>query len=105
MNKKELAEQVQNRHPNSIGGQQQDVKAKLAVAIAEDVEAALANQVVATNKASQALDSLNAKIDKLECSFTESSKTSEKVAKSLNFLTGALVLVGIAQVLVSILGK
>ncbi|EQA6577399.1 hypothetical protein ACX6FB_002563 [Vibrio cholerae] len=98
MNKKELAEKIQNRHPNSVDGQQQDLKAKLAVAIAEDLEVALTS-------ASQALDSLNTKIDKLESSFIESSKTSDKVAKSLNFLTGALVLVGIAQVLVSILGK
>lgn len=92
-------------HPGSGGGQQQDLKAQLAVAISEDIEKVLIDQTHATNAVSESLTNLNEKIDELEKSFSESSKTSEKVAKSLNWLTGALVLIGVAQVIISVLGR
>lgn len=105
LKKNDLAKMIVSLHPGSGGGQQQDLKAQLAVAISEDIEKVLIDQTHATNAVSESLTNLNEKIDELEKSFSESSKTSEKVAKSLNWLTGALVLIGVAQVIISVLGR
>lgn len=44
------------------------------------------------------INELSGEIDKLKVAFEQSSKSSSKVALALNWLTGALVLVGVAQV-------
>ena len=73
-------------------------KAGIIVRCTEDIQVSLEKQTNATRKVNNSLEQLNLRIDSLEKSFQESSNSSSKVALSLNWLTGALVLVGIAQV-------
>ncbi|EGQ8093445.1 TPA: hypothetical protein RQL13_004544 [Vibrio vulnificus] len=47
------------------------------------------------------INELSDEIDKLKVAFEESSKSSGKVALALNWLTAALVLVGVAQVVIA----
>jgi phage host-nuclease inhibitor protein Gam len=56
----------------------------------------------ATLKVNSSLESLVARIQSLENSFQESSESSKKISVALNLLTGALVLVGAAQVAVAL---
>lgn len=56
-----------------------------------------------TEDIQNSIDELGAEIDQLKNAFEESSKSSGKVALSLNWLTAALVLVGIAQVIVALI--
>ncbi|EIA1590763.1 MULTISPECIES: hypothetical protein [Vibrio] len=49
----------------------------------------------------QSTDELAEQMEDLKEAFQESSRSSSKVALALNWLTGALVLVGIAQVVVA----
>ena len=73
-------------------------KAAIVVRCTEDLQVSLEKQTNATRKVNNSLEQLNSRIDSLEKSFQESSKSSGKVALSLNWLTSALVLVGIIQV-------
>lgn len=76
-------------------------KAGIIVRSTEDLQAALEKQTNATRKVNNALEQLNSRIESLENTFKESSKSSGKLAFALNFLTGALVLTGIAQVVIA----
>ncbi len=76
-------------------------KAAIIVRSTEDVQVALEKQTSATRKVNSAIEQLNNRISSLESSFNESSKSSGRVALALNVLTGVLVVVGIAQVVVA----
>lgn len=56
-----------------------------------------------TEDIQQSIDELGDEIDQLKSAFEESSRSSGKVALALNWLTGALVLVGVAQVVVAVI--
>lgn len=56
----------------------------------------------ATLKINTAIDNLSSRLESLENTFLESSRASSRVALSLNILTGALVIVGIAQIIVAV---
>jgi hypothetical protein len=62
----------------------------------------LGKQAGATRKVNFAIEQLNKQLESLESKFVESSKSSAKVAVALNILTGALVLVGVAQVVMAV---
>jgi hypothetical protein len=94
-----LEELFGTAHPGSAVHEQQ--KSAIWVRCTEDIQVSLQEQSNATRKVNTSLESLNSRIDSLEKAFTESSKSSGKVACSLNWLTGALVLIGIAQVVLS----
>ncbi|HCG8196549.1 hypothetical protein [Vibrio parahaemolyticus] len=49
------------------------------------------------------IDDLSYEIQSLKSAFEESSENSSKVALAMNWLTAALVLVGVAQVIVALL--
>jgi len=72
-------------------------KAAIVVRCTEDIQVSIEKQTNATRKVNNSLEQLNSRIDSLEKSFQESSKSSGKLALSLNWLTGALVFVGIVQ--------
>jgi hypothetical protein len=65
----------------------------------------LEKQANATRKVNTSLENLNYRIESLEKSFVESSNSSSKMAFALNYLTGALVFVGLAQIAVAICAK
>lgn len=73
-------------------------KAAILVRSTEDIQVALQEQARVTKKVNNALGQLNARIESLEETFKKSSASSGRVASALNWLTGALVLVGVAQV-------
>ncbi|EFO40855.1 TPA: hypothetical protein ACPJ0G_001221 [Vibrio alginolyticus] len=56
-----------------------------------------------TEDIQDSINELGYEIDKLKSAFEDSSKSSGKVALALNWLTSALVLVGVAQVVVAIM--
>ena len=85
--------------PGSTVHEQQ--KSAILVRCTEDIQIAFQEQSNATRKVNTSLVELNGRIDSLEVAFKESSKSSSKVACALNWLTAALVLVGIAQVVVA----
>ncbi|NVD34387.1 hypothetical protein [Marinobacter lutaoensis] len=85
--------------PGSAVHEQQ--KSAILVRCTEDIQVAFQEQSNATRKVNSSLVHLNVRIDSLEMAFKESSKSSSKVACALNWLTAALVLVGIAQVVVA----
>lgn len=78
-------------------------KSGIIVRSTEDIQVALGKQTNATRKVNNALEQLNSRIGSLENTFKESSNSSAKVSFALNLLTGALVLVGIAQVVIAYL--
>ena len=67
----------------------------------EDLMDSINKQSHATCEVNDSLKNLNSRIDNLENAFTKSSESSGKVTIALNWLTGALVLIGIAQVVVA----
>ncbi|WP_160060320.1 hypothetical protein [Psychromonas sp. L1A2] len=67
----------------------------------EDLRDSLEKQSDATRKVSTALENLNTKIDGLEKAFKDSSTSSGRVTKALNWLTFALVLIGVAQLIIA----
>ena len=73
-------------------------KAAIIVRSTEDIQAALQKQASATRKVNDTLGQLNTRIESLEKTFKKSSESSGRVASALNWLTGALVLVGVVQV-------
>jgi hypothetical protein len=85
--------------PGSVIHEQQ--KSAILVRCTEDMQVALQEQSNATRKVDTSLVELNTRIDSLEKAFKDSSNSSSKVAFALNLLTAALVLVGIAQVIVA----
>lgn len=94
-----LDEMTGTAQPGSQIHEQQ--KAGIIVRSSEDIQAALEKQTNATRKVSSALEHLNTRMESLENTFKESSKSSGKVALALNLLTGALVVVGVAQVAIA----
>ena len=94
-----LDEMAGTAQPGSQIHEQQ--KAGIIVRSTEDIQVALEKQTNATRKVNNALEQLNSRMESLENTFKESSKSSGKVAFALNLLTGALVLVGIAQVAIA----
>lgn len=67
--------------------------------------AILEKQANATRKVNYSIEQLNKQLESLETTFVESSKSPARVAKALNILTAALVIVGIAQVAITLFGK
>ena len=59
----------------------------------------------ATRKVNTSLENLNSRLESLESEFSNSAKSSGRLALSLNILTAVLVVVGVAQVLASIYAK
>ncbi|MBM5096493.1 hypothetical protein J8B39_23400 [Vibrio parahaemolyticus] len=55
-----------------------------------------------TEDLQDSIDELSDEIAQLKGAFEESSKSSSKVALAMNWLTGALVIVGLAQVVIAI---
>lgn len=94
-----LNEMAGTAHPGSQAHEQQ--KAGIIVRSTEDIQVALEKQTNATRKVNNALEQLNVRVESLEKTFKESSKSSGRVAFALNFLTGALVLAGVAQVVIA----
>lgn len=64
--------------------------------------ASLEKQANATRKVNSSIEELNTRLESLEQTFHESSKSSSRLAVALNILTFALVLVGVAQVVLSL---
>ena len=56
-----------------------------------------------TEDLQDSIDDLSDEIQSLKTAFEDSSKSSGKVALAMNWLTAALVLVGLAQVVVALL--
>ncbi|QPG06523.1 hypothetical protein IT774_04950 [Salinimonas marina] len=94
-----LTEMAGTAQPGSQVYEQQ--KAAIIVRSTEDIQVALGKQTSAIRKVNTAMEELNKRICSLENTFEESSKSSGRVAFSLNILTAVLVLVGIAQVVVA----
>lgn len=80
-----LSEMVGTAQPGSSVHEQQ--KSAIIVRCTEDIQ--------------ESISALSDEIDNLKMAFEESSRSSGKVALSLNWLTFALVLVGIAQIIVA----
>ncbi|WP_028301337.1 hypothetical protein [Oceanospirillum beijerinckii] len=98
-----LDEMAGTAQPGSQIHEQQ--KAGIIVRSTEDIQIALEKQTSATLKVNNALEQLNPRMESLENTFEESSRSSGKVAFALNLLTAALVLVGIAQVAITYTSK
>jgi hypothetical protein len=99
-NKNEVLEAMAGTaNPGSQIHEQQ--KSGILVRCTEDIQVSLEKQSNATRKVHGSLENLNSRIESLEQTFKESSKSSGKVARALNLLTGALVLVGVAQVIIA----
>ena len=94
-----LNEMAGTAQPGSQIHEQQ--KAGIIVRSTEDIQVSLEKQTNATHKVNNALGQLNSRIESLEITFKKSSESSGQVAFALNLLTGALVLVGIAQVVIA----
>ncbi|WP_338155294.1 hypothetical protein [Vibrio metschnikovii] len=80
-----LSEMIGTSQPGSSVHEQQ--KSAIIVRCTEDIQ--------------ESISALSDEIDNLKMAFEESSRSSSKVALSLNWLTFALVLVGIAQIIVA----
>lgn len=90
---------VSTAEPGSAVHEQQ--KSAILVRCTEDIQVSLQEQSNATRKVNTSLEKLNSRMESLEKAFTASSNSSNKVALALNILTGALVLVGVAQVILT----
>ncbi|MFT4918280.1 MAG: hypothetical protein ACI8RU_000893 [Zhongshania aliphaticivorans] len=64
--------------------------------------ATLEKQANASRRVGASIEKLSERLESIEARFVESSGSSSRVALALNILTGALVLVGVAQVLVAV---
>lgn len=82
-----LEEMVRTAHIGSKVHEQQ--KSAILVRCTEDIQ--------------KSIDDLSDEIDQLKNAFKESSQSSGKVAIALNWLTGAMVVVCVAQLVVAVM--